>query len=243
MTYSTEELNNLSLEMESWTPQEILRWGWDTYGAKLTMATAFGAEGCVIISMLADITKDIYLFNLDTGYQFPETLETRDRLIAKYGIPIRMVGSEQSVEDMERENGGPLYLDQPDLCCHKRKVIPLSAALKGYDAWISAIRRDQTPQRANAPIVGWDVKYKMAKLNPLAKWTKKDVWDYILDNDVPYNPLHDAGYPSIGCWPCTKAVGVGDDDRAGRWAGTAKKECGIHVVNKDDIIASASRSL
>ena len=228
--------------MESWTPEEVLRWGWDAYGTKLTMATAFGAEGCVIISMLADITKDVYLFNLDTGYQFPETLETRDRLIAKYGIPIHLVGSEQSVADMEREHGGPLYLDQPDLCCHKRKVIPLSTALKGYDAWISAIRRDQTLQRANAQIVGWDAKYNMAKLNPLAKWTKKDVWDYILKNDVPYNPLHDAGYPSIGCWPCTRAVGMDDDDRAGRWAGTAKKECGIHVVNSEDIIASASRS-
>ena len=242
MKHSQEELTDLSQTMESWSPQQVLQWGWDTYGKKLTMATAFGAEGCVIISMLAEITKDIYLFNLDTGYQFAETLETRDRLIDKYGIPIHLVGSEQSAEDMEREHGGPLYLDHPDLCCHKRKVIPLSAALKGYEAWISAIRRDQTAQRANAPIVGWDLKYNMSKLNPLATWTKKDVWDYIIKNDVPYNPLHDAGYPSIGCWPCTKAIGAGEDDRSGRWAGTAKKECGIHVVNNHDIIASASRS-
>jgi phosphoadenosine phosphosulfate reductase len=237
MTYSADALDKLSIEMENLSPQDVLRWGWNTYGSKLTMATAFGAEGCVIISMLADITKDIYLFNLDTGYQFAQTLETRDRLVAKYGIPIHAVGSEQSIEDLERENGGPLYLDQPDLCCHKRKVIPLSAALQGYEAWISAIRRDQTVQRANAPVVGWDEKHKMAKLNPLAKWTKKDVWDYILENDVPYNPLHDAGYPSIGCWPCTRAIGVGEDERSGRWAGTAKKECGIHVPNTISISA------
>jgi len=244
-TYMIQLPKNLSIlsnEMEDWSPQDVLRWGWDTYGPKLTMATAFGAEGCVIISMLSEITKDIYLFNLETGYQFKETLETRERLIERYGIPIHLVGSEQSVEDMEREHGGPLYLDHPDLCCHKRKVIPLSRVLKDYEAWISAIRRDQTVQRANSPIVGWDPKYKIAKLNPLANWTRKEVWDYILDKDVPYNPMHDAGYPSIGCWPCTRAIDRGEDDRSGRWAGRPKDECGIHAVNNDIIITSGTRS-
>ena len=103
--------------------------------------------------------------------------------------------------------------------------------MQGYEAWISAIRRDQTPERAHQPIVGWDKKFELVKINPLANWTKSDVWNYILNNDVPYNPLHDQGYPSIGCWPCTRAVGAGEDDRAGRWAGTAKKECGLHVLN------------
>jgi phosphoadenosine phosphosulfate reductase len=216
--------------METKSPQEILRWAWDTYGSKLAMATAFGAEGCAIIAMLSEITKDIYLFNLDTGYQFPETLETRQRLIDKYGIPVHLVSSEQSVADMEKEHHGPIYGTNPDLCCHIRKVVPLEKAIKGYDAWISAIRRDQTPQRAKAAIVGWDKKFNLVKINPLANWTKKDLWDYIIKNDVPYNPLHDQGYPSIGCWPCTRAIGAGEDDRSGRWAGQAKKECGLHVL-------------
>ena len=230
MTPALEQLTTLSQAMEDKTPQEVLRWAWDTYGDKLTMATAFGAEGCAIIAMLSGITKDVHLFNLDTGYQFPETLETRQRLIDKYGIPIHLVRSAQTVSEMEAVHGGPIYDVNPDLCCHIRKVVPLEQALVGYHAWISAIRRDQAPTRAHAPIIGWDKKFGLVKVNPLANWTKRDVWDYILKNDVPYNPLHDQGYPSIGCWPCTQAVGAGQDDRAGRWAGTAKKECGLHLV-------------
>jgi phosphoadenosine phosphosulfate reductase len=171
------------------------------------------------------------LFNLDTGYQFPETLETRRRLIEKYGLPIHLVRPSQSVAEMEAAQGGPIYGTNPDLCCHIRKVVPLEQVVKGFESWISAIRRDQSPARAHAPIVGWDRKFSLVKINPLANWTKRDVWDYILKNDVPYNPLHDQGYPSIGCRPCTRAVGAGDDDRAGRWSGSAKKECGLHLAN------------
>lgn len=218
--------------MENKTPQAILEWACSTYGKKLAMATAFGAEGCAVIAMLSEISAETYLFNLETGYQFPETLETRQRLIDKYGLPIHFVRAEQSVEQMEAEYGGPLYGKNPDLCCHIRKVVPLQKAVAGYNAWISAIRREQSPARAIAPIVGWDSKFGLVKVNPLANWTKRDVWDYILANDVPYNPLHDQGYPSIGCWPCTRAVGAGASDRDGRWAGTAKKECGLHLTNK-----------
>jgi phosphoadenosine phosphosulfate reductase len=231
MKPTQDQLSGIAAAMEAWTPQEILRWATESYGPKLAMATAFGAEGCALIAMLSQITDSVYLFNLDTGYQFPETLETRQRLIAKYGLPIHLVRAEQTVEAMEAAHGGPLYDNQPDRCCHLRKVVPLSQALVGYEAWVSAIRRDQTSNRAVQPLVGWDKKFDMVKLNPLANWTKKDVWDYILKNDVPYNPLHDQGFPSIGCWPCTRAVGMGEDDRSGRWAGTAKKECGLHVVN------------
>ena len=226
-----EELPLLSAEMERRTPQEILAWAAETYGNKLAMATAFGAEGCALIAMLASITNEAYLFNLDTGYQFPETLELRQRLMDKYGITVHLVGAEESVPEMEARLGGPIYGKDPDLCCHIRKVVPLGKAIAGYKAWISAIRRDQSPARANAPIIGWDRKFQLVKVNPLANWTKTDVWNYILKNDVPYNPLHDQGYPSIGCWPCTRAVGAGENDRAGRWAGFAKTECGLHVVN------------
>lgn len=231
MKPTQSDLPALSAAMETWTPPQILRWAWETYGDKLTMATAFGAEGCAIIAMLAGISKDIYVFNLDTGYQFPETLDTRRRLMDKFGLPIHLVRAEQTVEEMEAAHGGPLYGTDPDLCCHVRKVVPLEKAVAGFEAWISAIRRDQAATRAHAPIVGWDRKFELVKVNPLANWTKRDVWEFLLKNDVPYNPLHDRGYPSIGCRPCTRAVGAGQDDRAGRWAGSAKKECGLHVLN------------
>ena len=230
-----DELTLISDTMETRTPQQILAWAWETYGDKLTMATAFGAEGCAIIAMLSEITRDIYLFNLDTGYQFQETLDTRQRLIDKYGIPVHLVGSSQSVTEMETEYGGPIYGTNSDLCCHIRKVVPLQSALVGYEAWISAIRRDQSPTRAHAPIVSVDRKNGLVKVNPLVNWTKSDVWNFILANDVPYNPLHNSGYPSIGCWPCTRAVGAGEDDRSGRWAGKDKTECGIHVDNEPTV--------
>lgn len=229
MTPIKDDLPALSAKMETWTPQEILAWACDTYGEKLTLATAFGAEGCAMIAMLADISKDIYLFNLETGYQFEETLETRDRLIEKYGIPIHLVSAKQSVDAMEAEHGGPIYGSNPDLCCHIRKIMPLKETLAGFDAWITAIRREQSPTRKNASIVGWDPKFELVKVNPLANWTKYQLWKYIDDNDVPYNPLHNLGYPSIGCRPCTQSVNDGDDERAGRWAGTAKTECGLHL--------------
>jgi phosphoadenosine phosphosulfate reductase len=231
MKPNQEDLPELSARMEDWSPQEILAWAAEAYGDKLAMATAFGAEGCALISMLAGISNEVFLFNLDTGYQFPETLELRERLMDKYGVNVRLVRAEESVSEMEARFGGPIYSKDPDLCCHIRKVEPLPKVVKGYHAWISSIRRDQSPMRANAPIIGWDRKFQLVKVNPLANWTKKDVWNYILKNYVPYNPLHDQGYPSIGCWPCTRAVGAGDDERAGRWAGFAKVECGLHVVN------------
>jgi phosphoadenosine phosphosulfate reductase len=235
-----EDLPALSLNMETMRPQEILRWTWDTYGSDLTMATAFGPEGCVLIAMLAQITKDIHIFNLDTGYQFPETLETRERLIERYGIPIHFVRADQSVQDMEAAHGGPIHGTNSDLCCHIRKVVPLAKAVDGYEAWIAAIRRDQTPDRAVSPIIGWDKKFNLVKVNPLANWTKADVWAYIRTHDVPYNPLNDMGYPTVGCWPCTRAVKAGEDERAGRWSGTSKTECGLHSSDATDAAAAGN---
>lgn len=227
-----EDLKAISDSLETREPEEILRWAIENYSPRLTMATAFGAEGCVLIAMLAQIApngRNVRVFNLETGYQFPETLELRERLGEKYGIPIEYERAEESVAAMEQRFGGPIYGTQPDECCHIRKIVPLRRAIAGYDAWISAIRRDQTAHRANAGIVEWDTKFNLVKINPLANWTKRDVWTYIHVNDVPYNPLHDQGYPSIGCWPCTKNVEMGQDDRAGRWSNFAKLECGLHT--------------
>jgi phosphoadenosine phosphosulfate reductase len=222
------DLPEISRELEDAAPQQILRWAADTYGPGLTMATAFGAEGCLLMAMLAEIGRDIHVFNLDTGYQFPETLETRERIRRRYGIDVELVRSEETVTEMESRLGGPIHGTRPDECCRLRKVEPLKRALARKTAWISAIRRDQTIHRAHADIVEWDRKFGLVKISPLANWTKKDVWRYIVENDVPYNPLHDQGFPSIGCWPCTRAVAPGQDDRAGRWAGLQKIECGLH---------------
>jgi phosphoadenosine phosphosulfate reductase len=228
---SREDLPALSLQMEDKSPEEILRWAVDTYGLKLTMATAFGAEGCVLLAMLADIpgARDARLFNLETGYQFQETLDLRERFREQYGITVEYVRASETVEQMEQRLGGPIYGTNPDECCRIRKVEPLKNALVGYDAWITAIRRDQTPTRAQAGIVEWDEKYQIVKVNPLANWSSHDVWMYIAFNKVPYNPLHDQGYPSIGCRHCTRAVQIGENDRAGRWSNFAKLECGLHT--------------
>jgi phosphoadenosine phosphosulfate reductase len=198
------------------------------------MATAFGAEGCCLIHMLADIEPSIRIFNLETGYQFPETLELRERIKTRYGIEVEYVRPELSVEEYELEHGGPLYRHRPDQCCYDRKILPLRRAMVGYDAWISAIRRDQTADRQQADVVQWDPKFELVKLNPLLFWTRKDVWNFIFKHEVPYNPLHDRHYPSIGCWPCTQPVENGDEERAGRWAGRAKKECGLHVIEHQE---------
>ena len=224
-----EQLKADSARLETATPQEIIQYAVDNYFPQLTMATAFGPEGCVIIHMLSEIEPRTSVFNLETGYQFPETLALRDRIAARYGIEVELRTPDLSVEAYEALNGGPVYKTNPDECCFQRKIITLQRATVGMRAWMSGIRRDQSPDRATAPIVGWDKKFGLIKVSPLANWTKKDVWKFITERDVPYNPLHDQGYTSIGCWPCTRAVMFGEDERAGRWSGSAKTECGLHT--------------
>lgn len=232
---SQDQIDAACTQLAGEPPQVILRWAVDTFHPRLTMATAFGAEGNCIIHMLADIWRETgkptRIFNLNTGYQFAETLELRERIRERYGIEVEYVVPDLGVAEYEAEHGGPLYSRNPDQCCQDRKVLPLRRALVGYDAWISAIRKDQTTERGRADLVQWDPKFDLVKVNPLLHWTKKDVWTFIDKNKVPYNPLHDQGYPSVGCWPCTRAVGAGEDDRAGRWSGSAKTECGLHILS------------
>ena len=232
--YSPEWIAAAAERLAQETPQGVLRWAVETFGRRLTMATAFGAEGCCLIHLLAEIDPGVRIFNLDTGYQFAETLQLRERIKDRYNIAVEMVQPELTVAEYEAEHGGPLYGLRPDQCCHDRKMVPLRRAVVGYEAWISAIRRDQTADRGRASVVQWDAKFNLVKVNPLLSWTKKDVWGFIVKHDVPYNPLHDQGYPSIGCWPCTRPVAEGEDERAGRWAGTVKKECGLHVIEVRD---------
>ncbi len=234
-TPATEDWTEANAHLAGATPSEIVQWAVERFHPRLTMATAFGPEGCILLHMLAEIEPKVRVFNLDTGYQFPETLELRDRIADRYGIEVEMVGADLSVPEYEAKHGGPLYVANSDQCCYDRKIVPLRRALVGYDAWITAIRADQSRDRAAAPIVGPDPKFGLVKVNPLLRWTKRDVWAFIAAHDVPYNPLHDRGYPSIGCWPCTKPVAAGDDDRAGRWAGQAKTECGLHSLDSSQL--------
>lgn len=214
--------------------EEVLRWAVERFHPRLTMATAFGVEGCCIIHMLAEIEPKVRVFNLDTGYQFAETLALRETLKERYGIEVEYVRPETTTAEYEALHGGPLYVERPDQCCQDRKIVPLRKALVGYEGWISAIRADQTTDRAKANVVQWDAKFKLVKINPLLHWTKVTVWNFVHKHKIPYNPLHDEGFASIGCQPCTRAVVDGEDERAGRWAGTAKKECGLHVLDHKD---------
>ena len=229
-SFAAEGIAAANQALEGKSPNAVLRWAVAEFHPRLTMATAFGAEGCCIIHMLAQIEPTVRIFNLDTGYQFTETLELRERIKDRYGIEVEYIRPEMMVAEYEAEHGGPLYRIRPDQCCHDRKILPLRQAVFGYDAWISAIRRDQTADRAVAGVVQWDAKFNLVKVNPLLSWTKKDVWSFIVEHDIPYNPLHDRNYPSIGCWPCTRPITDGEDERAGRWSGTTKKECGLHVI-------------
>lgn len=223
------ELAGDSERLETATPQEILRYAVDRFAPRFTMATAFGPEGMTLIHMLAEIAPQTPIFNLDTGYQFAETLELRETVKRRYGIEVELKKPDTTVEQYEAMHGGPVYKTDPNRCCFDRKLRVLHESARGMYAWASAIRRDQSDDRQRAAIVGWDHKFQLVKISPLANWTKKEVWNLISKHDIPYNPLHDKGFPSVGCWPCTRAVQLGEDERAGRWSGFAKKECGLHT--------------
>jgi phosphoadenosine phosphosulfate reductase len=223
-----EELTLISDEFEKGPPEAVLRWAVEEFGPDVALATGFGAEGCVLVSMLSAISPGTRIFYLDTDLLFPETYALRDQLEARYGVRFERRATRLSLGGQSAEYGERLWERQPDLCCRLRKVEPLREMLSGLRAWVTAIRRDQSPARANIRIVERDEKFGLIKINPLAIWDSREVWDYIAKYDVPYNPLHDHGYTSIGCAPCTTPVRIGEDTRAGRWRGTGKTECGLH---------------
>lgn len=222
------------------SPVETLRWAFEEFGDSLTIATGFGAEGVALIDMSVKLTPNPRVFFLDTDFLFPETYELRHRIEARYGIEIQSFHSELTPEQQEIEFGPQLWSTDPDLCCRLRKLEPLKEALRDRAAWVTAIRRDQTIERSTAEVVGWDYQWRLVKINPLLLWSKTDVWDYIRQNDVPYNALHDRGYPSIGCTHCTVAVRAGEDERAGRWAGRKKTECGLHAPARTLVVLEAA---
>jgi phosphoadenosine phosphosulfate reductase len=224
------QIAEVQAEAESWTPQQVLRWAFDTFGSSVALSSAFGAEGMVLIDMASRVRKDFRLFTIDTEFLFPETYNLMDRIEQKYEISIEKVYSLLSPETQEFTHGEALWTRDPDLCCRLRKVEPLRRKLQELSAWITSIRRDQTSARSGAHRIEWDAKFGLVKVNPIVDWTSKQVWRYIHEHDVPYNELHNQDFPSIGCTHCTRAVKPGEDPRAGRWPGFSKTECGLHII-------------
>jgi len=225
---ATDEIESAARRYED-RPVEALAWAAERFPGGTTFSTGFGAEGCLIVDWIARHELAIDVFTLDTGLLFPETYALWRRLEARYGLTIRAVRPAQSVPEQASAHGDALWSRDPDLCCALRKVEPLRQALAGRQAWVSAIRREQTKDREAARVVEWDARFGVVKLNPLAAFTKDDVWSYLREHDVPVSPLHEQGYLSIGCHPCTSPVRPGEDPRAGRWRGRAKTECGLHA--------------
>jgi phosphoadenosine phosphosulfate reductase len=229
--------SELIAELKAWgdsfetkPPQDVLASAIERYG-KIVLACSFGAEDVVLVDMVHRINPSMRLFYLDTDFLFPETYATRDRVIERYGLQPAQVIQVKSLLTPQKQAesyGDALWARDPDRCCQLRKVEPLTRVLQEYEAWITGIRREQAPSRANAGLIEWDDKFKLVKVNPLARWTWADVWTYIKIYEVPYNPLHDQNYPSIGCTYCTVPVAPGDDPRAGRWKNFSKTECGLH---------------
>jgi phosphoadenosine phosphosulfate reductase len=210
-------------------PAKILEWAFAQF-PRIAISTAFGAEGCALVALAAQIHPGVKVFTIDTDFLFPESVALREQFAAKYPIELEVVRGEVSLDEQNRRHGLNLWQRDTDLCCALRKVEPTERALRGLDAWIAGLRRDQSRSRSNIDVVELYERPEgaLVKVNPLYRWTRKDTWDYLLKNEVPYNPLLDQGYPSIGCWPCTQKVAEGGDERAGRWGG-AKTECGIHT--------------
>jgi phosphoadenosine phosphosulfate reductase len=220
----------VQLNAENWSPQRALAWAFETFGNKVAISSAFGAEGMALIDIASRVRKDFRVFTIDTEFLFPETYGLIDKVEQRYEITIERVFSLLSPEEQERSHGAALWSRDPDQCCNLRKVEPLRRKLTELSAWITSIRRDQTAFRQSARKIEWDVKFGLVKVNPIADWTSKQVWRYLHEHGVPYNSLHDQHYPSIGCTHCTRAVRPGEDARAGRWPGTAKTECGLHMI-------------
>jgi phosphoadenosine phosphosulfate reductase len=208
--------------------EDVLRWAHAEFGDRMCLTCSWQRQSSALVHMVSELGLDLPIVELDTQILFRETYDTRDRLVERYGLTLRSVQPEWTLAEQAVHEGPNLWESDPDRCCHIRKVKPLERALAQYDAWITGIRREQSRTRAGAQKVEWSERYGVWKIQPLVDWSAKRVDAYLTVNEVPVNPLHDAGYPSIGCIPCTRPVSLGEDERAGRWSGSSKVECGIH---------------
>ena len=232
---ATENITQLQKETQGKTPQELIAWFLDKYQEKIAFSNSMGAEDQVIMDMICKIDKSATIFTLDTGRTFPENFDLIDRSNKRYGINIKVYFPEASrVEEMVNKKGVNLFyesIENRKECCHIRKIEPLTRAFSGLDAWICGLRREQSITRKDVAAVEWDENNNLLKINPLIDWSEEEVWKYIKENNVPYNKLHDQGFPSLGCQPCTRAIEKGEDVRAGRWwwEDPDSKECGLHA--------------
>jgi phosphoadenosine phosphosulfate reductase len=207
--------------------QEVIAWAARTFGPRICITSSM--SDAVLISLVSKQLPGIDVLFLDTGYHFPETIGTRDAVSAVYPVNVVNVTPPTTVAEQDAELGPRLYSRNPDLCCYLRKVVPLEQALAPYDAWFTGVRREETEARSDTQVVSFDARREMVKVNPIVEWTQQQVDEYIAAEGVLVNPLLYDGYPSIGCRTCTARVAKGADPRSGRWAGTAKTECGIHI--------------
>jgi phosphoadenosine phosphosulfate reductase len=215
-------------QVEQMTAEELIVASYERFGDKLCLTCSWQKQSSVLVHMVAELGLDIDVIELDTHLFFRESYETRERLVERYGL--NLIQPEIiTIAEQHRREGPNLWERDPDRCCHIRKVEPLLQVLEPYDAWISGIRRDQSPSRADTPKLQRSDRYGVWKIHPLADWDEKRVWAYIHVNEIPYNPLHESGYRSIGCIPCTRPISPDEEERAGRWADSDKLECGIHL--------------
>ncbi len=223
---------DLNRRLETRSLATALGWCMETFGQRMAQVTSFGPAGMVILDHLMQLRepsgREVRVITVDTGFLFGETYALWAEVEQRYGLRIDVQRSELSTAGQARRYGPKLWEMAPDYCCHIRKVAPLGNALCDLDLWISGVRRDQSPTRAHTPFLAWDTKYRLLKLNPLAGWTRDDVWRYIRQHNLPYNQLHDQGYTSIGCTHCTRPATDARDERSGRWVGASKTECGLH---------------
>jgi phosphoadenosine phosphosulfate reductase len=237
MDYNAQ-LAELNTAFAGLTAQEVLTEAVRIFGDKITFSTSLGAEDQAITYFLSKIATKINIFTLDTGRVFPETYDVLHRTVNRYGMPINIYHPHnEDVENMVNSKGVNLFYESVEnrkLCCHVRKIVPLQRALQGKKAWITGLRRQQSVTRTDLQVVEWDETHQLFKINPLLDWTEEQLWAFIKEKNIPYNTLHDQGFPSIGCQPCTRAVQAGEDLRAGRWWWELpeSKECGLHVHEK-----------
>jgi phosphoadenosine phosphosulfate reductase len=228
---SSLRLSLTDAEIEALPAEDVLRWAAEEWGEKLCLTCSWQKQSSVLVHMVSELGLEVDVVELDTHLFFKESYETRERLVERYDLDL-IVPEIITVAEQHKREGPNLWERDQDRCCHIRKVEPLIRALEPYDAWVSGIRREQSPSRAGARKVERSGRYGVWKVQPLADWSEKDVWRYVVGNDIPYNSLHDVGYRSIGCIPCTRPTRPDEEERAGRWAGSDKLECGIHLEDE-----------
>lgn len=230
--FTPDQIRAISDSFESNRPEDVLAWGFEAFGDRIALASSFGGDsGTVLVHMAHKINPQVKVYTIDTDYLFPETYGEIEETRHGYGIEVIAYKSKLTPQEQAAKHGPELWKRDPDLCCNLRKVEPQDRgfAEMRLEAWITGVRRDQASTRTSAGIVEWNDKFHAVKLNPLATWSRQQVWKYIADYDLKYNRLLDWGYKSIGCTNCTRAVKPGEDDRAGRWSGTDKIECGLNT--------------